>query len=61
MMFFWLLWMNSLFLLWLFLLWSCESKPEIREVRTFPNAETGSATNSPSQEAANEDLQGQRG
>ncbi|GEM_PF-3225921 len=61
MMFFWMLWIYWLFLLWLFLLWSIESKPEIREVRTFPSAESRSATNSPLQEAVNEDLQRQRG
>ena len=61
MMIFWVLWMNWMFLLWLFLLWSFESSPQIREVRTFPNAESRSAPNSLSQEAANEDVQGQRG
>ncbi len=60
-MIFWMLWMNFIFLLWLIFLWTLESSPEIRIVRSFPDAESRTSSNAPPQEGQGEDLQGQRG
>ncbi len=57
----WMLWVNSVLLLWLAFIWILNSSPEVREVRSFPDAESRTSSNASSQEGQGENLQGQRG
>ncbi len=54
--------MYGLFFLWLIWLLHRETRDQqIKAVRTFPDGKPGDGTETPSEEAASEDLQGQRG
>jgi len=57
----WMLWVNSVLLLWLAFIWILNSSPEVREVRSFPDAESHTSSNTSPQEGQGENLQGQRG
>ncbi len=57
----WMLWVNSALLVWLALIWILDSSPEVREVRSFPDAKSRTSSNVSPQEEQREDVQGQRG